>query len=151
MLFSFYQQLFIPLKRKKVLYTRASWTLQKRLILVITLSCGLNLRNGPEHQDVENFTRYVRISQLCSYSKRYIFIYCSKCVRQGCNLSPLLFSLVISYLEDYLVSNNSGYITIDDQKIHLVLFADDMVLLLSPEVVYKVQLIFLLILTRNGV
>ena len=55
--------------------------------------------------------------------------HCSKGVRQGCNLSPLLFSLFISDLESHLSANNSGSIHLGSKKAHLLLFADDLALL----------------------
>ena len=56
------------------------------------------------------------------------FLY-RKGVRQGSNLSPRLFSLFIHDLEKYLVENNSGSIEINSTNLHLLLFADDLVLL----------------------
>ena len=58
---------------------------------------------------------------------------CRKGVKQGCNLSPLLFSLYISDLESYLEANNSGKITLENLKVQLLLFADDLVLLADSE------------------
>ena len=51
---------------------------------------------------------------------------CLKGVRQGCNLSPLLF---INDLESYLSSNVAGNITLANRKVQLLLFTDDVVLL----------------------
>ena len=56
------------------------------------------------------------------------FLY-RKGVRQGCNLSPLLFSVFINDLEKYLLENNSGSIEINSTPVCLLLFADDLVLL----------------------
>ena len=58
---------------------------------------------------------------------------CRKGVRQGCNLSPLLFSLYISDLETYLATNIAGNITLSNLKAQLLLFADDMVLLADSQ------------------
>ena len=58
---------------------------------------------------------------------------CRKGVKQGCNLSPLLFSLYISDLESYLETNIAGKIALENLKIQLLLFADDLVLLADSE------------------
>ena len=54
-------------------------------------------------------------------------------MKQGCNLSPLLFSLYISDLESYLETNIAGKIALENLKIQLLLFADDLVLLADSE------------------
>ena len=54
---------------------------------------------------------------------------CQNGVRQGCPLSPLLFSLFISDLEDSLKTKSSGRIKIGDQEVSIIMFADDLVLL----------------------
>ena len=53
----------------------------------------------------------------------------SKGVRQGCNLSPLLFSLYMNDLQSYLNCNLSGSCKLNNHKIRLLMFADDIVLL----------------------
>jgi len=58
---------------------------------------------------------------------------CRKGVRQGCNLSPLLFSLYISDLESYLATNSAGNVTLANLKAQLLLFADDLVLVADSE------------------
>ena len=54
---------------------------------------------------------------------------CLMGVRQGCNLSALLCSLFINDLESYLSSNVASSVTLANQKVQLLLFADDVVLL----------------------
>ena len=53
----------------------------------------------------------------------------SRRVRQGCNSSPLLFSLYINDLESYFSCNPPGYCQLNSYKLHLLKFADDIVLL----------------------
>ena len=54
---------------------------------------------------------------------------CEKGVRQGCNLSPLLFSLFLSDLEHHLTTNDAGNTQLHNIKVNLLQFADDHVLL----------------------
>ena len=53
----------------------------------------------------------------------------SRGVRQGCNLSLILFSLFISDLENHLSTITAGSIPLTHTKLHLLQFADDLVLL----------------------
>ena len=54
---------------------------------------------------------------------------CSRGVRQGCNLSSILFSLFISDLENHVSTTTAGSIPLTHTKLHLLQFADDLVLL----------------------
>ena len=51
-----------------------------------------------------------------------------KGIRQGCNLSPLLFSLYISDLESYLAMNSARNVMLANLKAQLLLFADNLFL-----------------------
>ena len=59
---------------------------------------------------------------------------CLKGVRQGCNLSLLLFSLFINDLESYLSTNTAGSITLANCKVQLLLFVDSDLALLADSI-----------------
>lgn len=54
-------------------------------------------------------------------------------MRQGCPLSPLLFNMLIADIEKELGEVKWGGIKIEEDKIHSLLYADDMVLLAENE------------------
>lgn len=55
--------------------------------------------------------------------------YTEKGLRQGCPLSPTLFAIYISDIEEVLRKGQDGGIVIERQKIHYLAYADDIVLL----------------------
>jgi len=57
---------------------------------------------------------------------------CEIKVRQGCNLSPLIFSLFISGLEYELVKSKTRT-TLGNRPIDLLMYADDIALMFSSE------------------
>ena len=65
-------------------------------------------------------------------------------VRQGENLSPLLFSLYNNDLENILVHTNLNPVTVTDEitgtylKIFLLLYADDTIIIANDESLQKV-------------
>ena len=79
------------------------------------------------------------------------FFACERGVRQGENLSPLLFALYLNDLEAFLLAHQSNGVTIDIAnedvvlylKIFVLLYADDTVPLAeSPEELQKLLVIF---------
>ena len=57
--------------------------------------------------------------------------YTSKGVKQGCPLSPILFALYISEIDEKLMNAQAGGVTMGRSKVFTLAYADDMVLLAS--------------------
>ena len=72
----------------------------------------------------DNATARVKLS---SYEASKSFK-CSKGVRKGCNLSPLLFNLFLKGLEVKLADNQAG-VPLGETTIDTIMFADDIILL----------------------
>ena len=68
-------------------------------------------------------------SKICVNHEESKSFACRRGIRQGCNLSPLLFSLFINDLDQFLTDNNSGSIELVQTHLRLLLFADNLVLL----------------------
>ena len=69
----------------------------------------------------------------------YFFKY-KRGVRQGCLLSPVLFSLFLNDLQGYLLKSGANGITLWDIKIFSLLYADDLVLIAGSEEDLKLQM-----------
>ena len=69
-----------------------------------------------------------------SYSKPFPH---SKGVCQGCNLSPLLFSLFMNDLEDYLKNHSSGSCQLNSYRLQLMMFAVTLLCWLTQRKVYR--------------
>ncbi len=64
---------------------------------------------------------------------------CNMGVRQGENLSPLLFAFYVSGLQDQLLEHNCNYLNFNDElvnahlKLLVLMYADDMIILCDNE------------------
>lgn len=67
---------------------------------------------------------------------------CRRGVRQGCNLSPLLFSLFLCDLEGYLEDGEMEGVNLVHSKLRLLLFADDLASCLSRHKTCNLQWIY---------
>ena len=63
--------------------------------------------------------------------------YITKGVRQGCPLSPTLFAIYLSDLDDYMAQGQSGGAIVGNRKIWNLAYADDIVLLATNETEMK--------------
>ena len=57
---------------------------------------------------------------------------CKSAVRQGCNLSPTLFSVFINDLVAEINSLNAG-VKFENEQLSMILYADDIVFISSSE------------------
>ncbi len=68
------------------------------------------------------------------YSEIRLFFISNKGVRQGKNLSPLLFALFVNDIEDHLLANGYSYVNIDNKalnsyiKLLVLMYADSTIL-----------------------
>ncbi len=68
------------------------------------------------------------------YSEIRLFFISNKGVRQGKNLSPLLFALFVNDIEDHLLANGCSYVNIDNKalnsyiKLLVLMYADSTIL-----------------------
>jgi hypothetical protein len=87
------------------------------------------------------FNMYDSINSAVSYKGQQSPQFASHIgVRQGENLSPLLFALYLNDIEEYMLQNNCTYLHIDDDayvcerlKVMLLLYADDSVVIADSE------------------
>ena len=95
---------------------------------------GYNV-NGKCLKLIQNMYQNIK-SRVSTAEGNSVFFPCCKGVRQGENLSPILFSLYLNDLERYFMINRTGGITAEANaehiysylKIFILLFADDTVL-----------------------
>ena len=59
--------------------------------------------------------------------------YITKGVRQGCPLSPTLFAIYLSDLDEFMAQGQTGGIVIGKKKIWNLAYADDIVMLATNE------------------
>ena len=94
--------------------------------------------NGKVFNVIKNMYKNIK-SCVNVNNQNSAFFQCCRGVRQGENLSPILFSLFLNDLEHYILSNNDANITLSDLdldvflKIVVLLYADDTVLFATSE------------------
>jgi len=83
--------------------------------------------NGRLYKLIKNM--YVKVQSCVSLDSGYTaFFECKYGLRQGCQMSPFLFSFFINDIVDFLNSDGQRGITIDMMELFILLFADDIVL-----------------------
>ncbi len=82
---------------------------------------------------------YSQMKSCVLNSQKSDFLITNKGVRQGENLSPLLFALFVNDIEDHLLANGCIYVNIDNEafdnyiKLLVLMYADDTILIADSE------------------
>ena len=76
---------------------------------------------------------------------------CNKGIRQGDGLSPVLFSLFMNDLPQYLRDNNCPSVTLGNHPLNCLMYADDLLLISpSPEGLQQSGLVSFISTLKNG-
>ena len=89
--------------------------------------------NGKILNVIRNMYRNVKSCVMLNQNVSNAFV-CNVGVRQGENLSPLLFAFYVNDLENYLLEHNCNYLNFDDSldtylKLLVLMYADDTIIL----------------------
>ena len=127
--------LFISRKHKLyccfVDYTKAFDTIWREALWHKLLSVGIE---GKFLNVIKSMYSQVKSCVLLNGQKSDFFI-TNKGVRQGENLSPLLFALFVNDIEEYMLANGCSYVNIDNEaldnyiKLLVLMYADDTILI----------------------
>ncbi len=94
--------------------------------------------NGKILRVIKNMYNNIKSCVMVNQQLSETFI-CKKGVRQGENLSPLLFAFYVNDIEKHLLENNCNYVTFKDNvldtylKLFVLMYADDTVILCDNE------------------
>ena len=121
------------LQRKKKVYAifvdfrKAFDTVNREALWTVLEACGINGKMGHMLKAVYNT---VRCSVRCSGGTSSFFD-CFRGLKQGCKMSPLLFSYLISYLSEQVIKMGKHGLQIEPNgaEIFMLVFVDDIVLL----------------------
>ena len=110
-------------------FKKAFYSVDHSLLMKKFIAKGIT---GKFHKIVS--TLYAKVKS-CAYAKDGLskFFSCSLGVRQGCVLSPMLFALFLNDL-DAAISSKAKGISLGADVVHILLYADDLVLVAeTPE------------------